>query len=134
MNPFAVQPDKMGAVFPAVFSDAVIDAEQVRISAVYALAQRNTNLRNREVARAANGEKVLTGDVVFAFPQIGIVLDKTKDPASHEYMGMSIMICLDLLKALIHPIDAVSAVDHCTVKRLWGLIMAVPRWERSLFR
>ena len=44
---FGVQPHEMRAVFPAITADAVIDAKEIGVGAIYAFAQRDANLRYR---------------------------------------------------------------------------------------
>jgi hypothetical protein len=107
----------VSAIFPAIFPDALFHAKQVRIGAVDALAQRYANLWNREMAGATYTEEILANDVALAFLQIGVVLDKAENPAPHEYVRMRVVVCLDLLEAFIQPVNAVSAVYHCGVKR-----------------
>jgi hypothetical protein len=117
LNPLTVQPHKMGAVLPVAFPDALIHAKQVRVGAINTFAQGNADFRHREMAGTANGENVLADDVMFAFPQAGVVFDEAKNPASHENVGMCVVIGLDLLETLIHPIDTVSTIDHCEIKK-----------------
>jgi hypothetical protein len=102
----------MSAVFPVLSTRALLYAEQIRIGTVNAFSERDATLRNREVASAANGEQILADDVMLTFLQMRVVLDKAKDPAAHENVGMSIVICLDLIETFIQPVYAVSTVDH----------------------
>jgi hypothetical protein len=72
------------------------------------------------MAGAAYGEEIFADDVVIAFLQIDVVLDKAENAAPHEYMGMTIVVCLDLFETFIQPIIAVSAIDHCGTNRPRG--------------
>jgi len=61
-----MQTYKVGAVPAILVALAGLHAEQVRIRAIGALAQRDTDLRDRNAADAANGEEIRTGLVILA--------------------------------------------------------------------
>ncbi len=64
------------------------------------------------MAGGTNGEEVVAHNIVLAFLQIIVVIDKTENPAAHEYVWVDIVIRLDLFEAFIQPVNTISAVDH----------------------
>jgi hypothetical protein len=57
---------------------------------------------------------------VLAVPHVLVIFNKSKNPASHEDMGMRVGIGLDLVKTLVPPVDTIFAVDHDIVVRGLG--------------
>jgi hypothetical protein len=66
LNALGMQTDKVGTILAALFSLTMIDAKKIRISAVAAFSQRNTDLGNREIAGTANREQVLADSIMAA--------------------------------------------------------------------
>jgi len=107
-----MQPYKVGAVLAILVALARLHAEQVRICAIGALAQRDAGLRNGNAADAANGEEIRAGLVILAALQFLVVFPETEYPASHENVGGRIAIGFNFLQAFIHPMNAVSTINH----------------------
>ncbi len=112
MCAFRVKPHEMGAELPAIASQAVVDAEEIRVGTVDALSERDTDFRNGETAGHADGEQVLALNVALAARQVGVVLDISEDAAPGEQMRVIAVIGFDLREAFIDPMNAVSTVDH----------------------
>ena len=112
VHPLRIQTYEVSAVLAILVAHAGLHAEQVRIGAIGALAQRDADLRDRNAADAANGEEIRARLIIFATFQTLVVFPETEYPASHEDMGMRIAIGLNFLKAFIDPMDAVSTINH----------------------
>jgi hypothetical protein len=112
MDALGVQAYKMSAVLAIVASFAGFNAEQVRIRAIDAFSQRNTDFGHRNAAGTADCNKILAGLVMLAFLQILVFGYESKYPTTHKYVRMGVVISLDLFKAFIYPMDTVSAVKH----------------------
>ena len=102
----------MRAILAIVFAFAMVDAKQIRIRAVAALAQRNTNLGNGNLARTTDCEHVLAGGILRAMIQRLIIVAVAENPATHENVAMSAGVHFNLLKVFIDPVDAISAVNR----------------------
>jgi len=102
----------MSAVLAAVSALAAVDAKQIGIRAIAALAQRNTNLGNSNLAGTANREQVLAGGILRATFQRLIIVDVAINPAPHENMAVRAGIHFNLLQGFVDPVDAISAVDR----------------------
>ena len=50
LKALGVQPNKMSAILPVLVPQAAINAEQIRVCAIKAFAEGNTNLRDRGMA------------------------------------------------------------------------------------
>jgi hypothetical protein len=61
-----MQTYKVSAVFAILGALAGLHAEQVRIRAIGAFAQRDADLRDGNAANAANGEEIRAGLVILA--------------------------------------------------------------------
>jgi hypothetical protein len=112
MNSLGVQPNEMSAVLAILTTEARFDTEQVRVGAVNAFSQGHTNLWDDYVAGAADCKQILARNVSGAALEVAGLLAETEDPATHEDMRMGVVIGFNVLKTLIHPVDAVFAVDH----------------------
>jgi len=112
VHPFGIQTHEVRTVLAALAAFAGLHAIKIRVRAVDAFAKRDTGLGNRNAAGAANREKILALPVVFAVFEAFVILDKAENPAAHKNVRVFVMVSLDLLQALIHPVDAVSAVNH----------------------
>jgi len=64
------------------------------------------------VTGAADGEEIRTECVMLAVLYFTRVFNVSKNPTTHENVRMSAVIRLDLFKALIHPVDAILAMNH----------------------
>jgi hypothetical protein len=115
VHSLSAQAHEMSAILAAVSALAGLNAKQVGIHAVDALAQRDTDFGNGDVAGSANRKEVFTGHIRFAFGQILIFFKESVESTSHENVRMGVVIGLDLLKTFIHPIDAVSTMNHIIV-------------------
>ena len=102
----------MGAELPVVAPDAVIDAEEICVGTVDALAQRDAYLGYGRMTGIAKREEIPAFDVMRAGFERGVVLDMTVDPAAHEDMLVCVNVSLDLLQAFVDPVNTVATVNH----------------------
>jgi hypothetical protein len=111
MDSLGMKPYEMGAVPAVLTSNARFDTEQIRIGAVDAFAEGNADLWDDNLAGTADCKQILARNVLGTALQI-CLLAGAKDTAAHEYMRMSAVIGFNVLKTLVHPVDAISAINH----------------------
>ena len=90
----------------------MVNAKQIGIRAVAALAQRDTNLGNGNLASTTDCKHVLAGGILPAVIQRLIIFDIAENPATHENVAMSAGVHFNLLKGFVDPIDAIPAVNR----------------------
>ena len=112
MDALGAEADEVRAVFATVFAHAVIHAEKIGVGAIHALSKGHADLRHYDVTGRANREQVFADDVVLAAFQGCVAFDEAEYPASHVDVRVGAVVFLDLLKTLVHPVDAVSAINH----------------------
>jgi hypothetical protein len=107
-----VQANEVSAIFAILTAYAGFYTKKIRVYAIGAFSQRNTNLRNGYVARIANRKKVFADYIILAVLAVITALNRTVDPAAHKNVRMGIRIFFDLPEALIHPMDTVFTEEH----------------------
>jgi hypothetical protein len=112
VRPFGVEPDEMRAILAVIAADAVLDAEQVGICAIRTFSKRNADLGYSNAARLADGEEILAFDIVRATIKSSIALAESVYAAAHEKVRACACVSLNLFEALIHPVDAIAAMNH----------------------
>lgn len=112
VRPFGAEPDEMRAVLAAIAAEAVLDAEQVGVCAICAFSKRNADFGHSNAAGVADGEEILAFDIVRATLQSSIALAEPVYAAAHEKVRACACVGLNLFEALIHPVDAIAAMNH----------------------
>jgi hypothetical protein len=112
MHPLCVQANEVSAIFAILTAYAGFNAEKVRVCAIGAFSQRNTNFRNGYAAGTANRKKVFADRIILAVSAVIISLDRTVDSATHENVRIGFRVFFDLLEALIHPMNTVFTEEH----------------------
>ena len=102
----------MRAVFSIFFTDAGLNAEEIRIGTVDAFPQGNTDLGYGDFAGVADGKKVLAFGIVIATLPFVNAFKIAENTATHKNMGLLCRIILDLIEVFVNPVDTVSAVYH----------------------
>jgi len=113
MRPLGGQANKMGAIFAILIAHAGINAEKIRVGAIGAFSQRNTDFWNGQTASVADAKEVFADHIMSAILAVFISLNGTIDLAAHENVRAISRISLDLPEAFIDPMDAVFAENHC---------------------
>jgi hypothetical protein len=111
-QPLCVQANEVSAILAIFTAHAGFNTEKIRVYAIGAFSQRNTNFRNGYVAGIANRKKVFADHIILAVLAIVISLNRTVDSATHENVRMGFRVLFYLLEALIHPMDTVFAEEH----------------------
>jgi hypothetical protein len=107
-----VQADEMRAELSVVAADAVVDAKQIRVGAVYALSKGDADLGDCDPTSDTDRKKVFALNIVRATGKGTAIFNIPENPAAVEEVRVMTRVSLDLREALIDPIDAVSAINH----------------------